>query len=190
MSRNAKIVLVIAGTLFAMCCMLSATAILLLPKVAENTVTQNPQKAREIAAQIADYTLPPGYTEEFSMDLFTTKMVVISRPDHRGLMLMWMQISQLGMSREQMEAQMRQSLQQQFQSGVGALTKVGTEQVTIKGEPVTFTIYEGANTTTRASVRQEIGVFPGKGGTAMLMITGAISAWDAVLIDDYLKSIR
>src|SRR5437867_5484164 len=113
MSRNVKILLVIVGSLFAICCMLSIVAVAALPKLAENAFTQDTQKAKQVAAQIADFSVPPGYAEQFSMDIVTTKMVLIGRPDNRGLNFMLMQIAQGSLSREQMEAQMRQSFQQQ-----------------------------------------------------------------------------
>jgi len=124
------------------------------------------------------------------MDILTTKMVMMARPDQRGLTFMLMQITQPGASREQMEAQMRQGFQQQFQRSTGTMTPVGSEQVLIKGQPVTFTIYEGTNTTTKAPVRQELGVFPGKEGTAMLMVYGAISDWDPIFVTGFLQSIH
>jgi hypothetical protein len=39
-------------------------------------------------------------------------------------------------------------------------------------------------------VRQLITSFPGKDGTAMLMIMGSPSAWDDKVIDDFIESIR
>ena len=190
MSRNAKIVVIIVGTVVAMCCMYGVASILLAPKFFENSFAQNPQKAREVASQIADYKLPMSYSEGFSMDLFTTKMVMIAGPSSRGLTFMFMQFATPGASREQLEAQMRQSFQQQFQTGTGTMTQVGTQEVIIKGQRVTFTIFESTASSDRLRIRQETGVFPGKGGTAMLMISGLTSEWDDGLVGDFLNSIH
>jgi hypothetical protein len=51
------------------------------------------------------------------------------------------------------------------------------------------TIYEGTDNS-GDSIRELITVFPGKGGTAMLMIMGSPDHWDQEEIDAFLGSIR
>ena len=38
----------------------------------------DPAKAKQVGAQIADYTLPPGHREQVGVDLWLAQMVVIS----------------------------------------------------------------------------------------------------------------
>ncbi len=192
MSRNTKIVLVVASTLLISCCLLAIAAVLLLPQLFSNAITQDPQKARQIGRQIADYTLPPDYREEFGMDVFTTKMVAITRSDERGPLFMLMQFSTAGLNREQMEQQVRQSFQNQFQRGTCALTAVGTQTATIKGETVTLTISEGNCTRggNTVPVRQALGFFRGKGGTAIVMVYASKAEWDKAAIDRFFQSIQ
>ncbi|MCA1554452.1 MAG: hypothetical protein LC737_08740 [Chloroflexi bacterium] len=190
MSRNAKIVIVVVGTLFTSCCLLALAIVLVAPRALSNMFTQDPQAAKGIAAQIADYTLPAGYEEQLGMDFVTYKVVTIGRVDRRGLSIMLMQFSSMGLSREQMERQMQQSFQSSFQRNVGALTPVGTEAVIIKGQPVMLTLSEGVNTRDQSDVRQAVGVFTGKGGTATLMVYGAVHDWNKAMLDQFYASIR
>ncbi|CAG0959305.1 hypothetical protein ANRL3_00767 [Anaerolineae bacterium] len=134
MSRNTKIILWIVLPLLASCILLCIAAIVLVPRAMQNAVSMDPAKAKEVAAQIADYTLPRGYSEQIGMDFFTMQMVALGRNDRRGGTIMLMQFKTAGMSREQMEQQMRQSFQNQYQGG-GTMKYVGERTVTIKGQP-------------------------------------------------------
>ncbi|MCA1554720.1 MAG: hypothetical protein LC737_10110 [Chloroflexi bacterium] len=190
MSRNAKIALVVFGTLFTSSCLLALAAVLVAPRALSNMFTTDSDRAKGIAAQIADYTLPSDYQEQIGMDLITYKLVAIGRADKRGLGIMLMQFSTFGVSREQMERQMQQSFQSSFQRNAGALTPVGTQVVTIKGQPVTLTISEGTTTRDQLQVRQAIGTFSGKAGPTMLMVYGSVRDWEQPMLDRFFASIR
>jgi hypothetical protein len=189
MSRTTKIVLVVASTLLASCCMLAVAAVLLLPRFFSNAISEDPQRIRQIASQIVDYTLPSGYAEQFGLDFFTSQAVIIGRPDRRGLTITLMQFTTAGTNREQMEQQMRRVLQNQFQRDTGALTPVGTEKATIKGQPIELTISEGSGPRGDA-VRQITGFFGGKNGTVMLMAYGNTVEWNKTLLDNFFESLR
>ena len=61
--------------------------------------------------------------------------------------------------------------------------------MTLRGEEVEVTTYEGTDES-GVVIRQLITSFPGKDGTAMLMIMGPAEGWDQAAIDDFIKSIR
>ena len=66
---------------------------------------------------------------------------------------------------------------------------VEVRQMTIRGEEVDVTTFEG--TDERGFVlRQIITTFPGKDGTALLMIMGAAQTWDEAEIDQFIESIH
>jgi hypothetical protein len=61
--------------------------------------------------------------------------------------------------------------------------------MTIRGEEVDVTTFEG--TDERGFVlRQILTTFPGKDGTALLMIMGAAQTWDEAEIDQFIESIH
>ena len=87
------------------------------------------------------------------------------------------------------EEQLRQSFEQQAGNRGMDMHLVEVKKATIRGEETEIAIYEGTDQSGDA-VRQLITSFPGKGGTAMLMIMGDVNGWDQSAIDDFVESIR
>ena len=119
MNRNTKIALVVVGSLSLICVLACVGVALLGGRIAGQVFTTDPQQARDIGRQIADYTPPPGYTEQMSMNVLTAKWVIIGPAGRNGVIFMLMQ--EFGMRREQIELQMRQAVQAQLGTG-GSLT--------------------------------------------------------------------
>ena len=192
MSRNTKIILVVVGTLGIICALLCVTLVFFVPQFAQNFAgqLQDPANVRRIASEIADFDLPRGYQEFIGMDLLGTQMVAFNPPNNRGIILMLIQMPAANASREQMEQQLRQQLGSQPSSSCSDYVKVGEETIAIKGTPTTLTISECTSTSRNLRMRQEVGVFQGKSGLAMVMGVGAVSEWDAATLRQFLGSIR
>jgi len=188
MSQNKKIVLFVVLPVIGVCCLLCVIGAIFVPTMMLQAVSDNPAKAKAVAAQIADYTLPDGYEESMGMDMFFEQMVMISRPDKRGFMIALIQLKTTNASRDQMEQQMRQAFQNQLGNNYGGMQYVGTRSVTIKGQPATISISE--TNAGSEKVRQATGTFPGKGGLAMVMVSGSTSAWDWNMLDTFFQSIK
>ena len=156
-------------------------------------VKNDPVAAAEAAHKIVDsYELPPGYQERVAMDILVYSFVMIA-PEAgtagNAPLIMLAQFSQIGTDRKQMEEQIRQAFEQQSGNRGSNLKLVEVKKMTIRGEEVDVTIFEGTDQNGYI-LRQLVTSFPGKKGTAMLMIMGSPSAWDETEIDDFLKSIR
>jgi len=156
-------------------------------------VKKDPVAAAEAAHKIVDsYELPPGYQERVAMDILVYSFVMIA-PEAgttgNAPLIMLAQFSQIGTDRKQMEEQIRQAFEQQSGNRGLDLKLVEVKKMTIRGEEVDVTIFEGTDQNGYI-LRQLVTSFPGKKGTAMLMIMGSPSAWDETEIDDFLKSIR
>ncbi len=186
MSRNTKIILVVSATIVFSCVLVCIASIILLPRIAENAFVQDPARAKQIGTQIAEYTLPSGYLEFMGMDVLTTQMVVLAPTSQRGVFITLMQIKTSNVSRGQMERQMQQAMQRQFQSGT--YREVGEESVTIKAQPTSLTVSESQ--TTRGTVRQATGVFPAKSGLGMIMAIGLTNEWNWQVVKDFCATIR
>ena len=105
------------------------------------------------------------------------------------MILALMQISAgSNLSQEEMERQVRQAMAQQGRRSDVQVQVVCTQRVTIKGQPVTLTVSEGSRG--GADYRQATGVFPGKGGLAMLMAMGAKDSWNEAILVQFLASIK
>ena len=161
-------------------------------QVADSTQT-DPESAAKAAHKIVDsYELPAGYQERMAMNIMLYSFVMIG-PDQesigRGEPFIMLAQFQAGVDQDQMELQLRQSFEQQAGNRGMDMHLVEVKKATIRGEETEIAIYEGTDQSGDA-VRQLITSFPGKGGTAMLMIMGDVNGWDQSAIDDFIESIR
>ncbi len=191
MSRTQKVILFIVLPVLASCLLLCIAFIVLVPRLLSNAVASNPQAAKQVGARIADYTLPPGYQEMTGMDVITTQMVMIGPSNRRsGTVIMLMQFNTFtagNYDQKQMEQQMRQAMQGQYQS-FGTSQPAGERTVIIRDQPTVLTLTE--STVRAAKTRQATGVFDGKNGMVMLMIMGDADTWDWKMVEDFCASIR
>jgi hypothetical protein len=152
----------------------------------------DPAAAAEAAHKIADYDLPEGYQEQVAMEIMVYSFAVIGPQNSQGISngpIFMLAQFQAGVNEEQMEKQLRQSFEQQAGNRSLSMKLVKVEDKTIRGEETQVATYEGTDENGLV-LRQVITSFPGKDGTAMLMIMGSVSQWDQDLVDDFIESIR
>jgi hypothetical protein len=192
MSRGQRIALVMTAIVLFLCCVAGLGITLLGTRLVGRAFITNPDRVQSVGREIADYEVLPGYDEMFAMNVMGIKMVAIGPDDPAaGLMIIMLMQFSTGMeiSREEMERQMEQALARQTGLGRADMQVVGQEQVTIKGEPVTLTVREGA-TEDGERMRQVSGLFQGRSGPTMLMVMGEATAWDQPMLDQFMASIR
>jgi hypothetical protein len=151
----------------------------------------DPAAAAQSAHAIADYELPAGYQEQVAMDLlvYTTVIIGPQPGSSSGQPIIMLAQFKAGGDRQQMEQQMRQAFEQQSGQRGAQMKVVETRKMTIRGEEVEVITLEGSSDT-GGIMRQVITTFPGKDGTAMLMIVGDIQHWDKEAIDKFIESIH
>ena len=156
-------------------------------------ISADPEAAAEAAHKIIEYDLPEGYQEQMAMAIMFYSFVVIGPQNSEGIsngpVIMLAQFQAGAVNQDQMEEQMRQSFEQQSSHPGLSMELVKTEEQTIRGEQTQVATYEGTDENGNV-LRQVITSFPGKDGTAMLMITGPAELWDQDMIDAFIESIR
>ena len=184
-----------AAGLFCLCAV--AAAVLVFMRIGQQFregMKTDPQSASQTAHAIADYELPEGYEEKLAMDFFAYTMVMMgpktsdspSSSSHPMIMLAQFQIAT---NRQQMEEQMRRSFEQQSGRRGLQMEVVEVRKMTIRGKEVDVTTFEGTDDNGFV-LRQVLATFPGKGGTALLMIMGPAQTWDKDEIDRFIESIH
>jgi len=185
-----------AAALFCLCAV--AVAVFLFYRVGKQVADStkiDPEAAAKAAHEIVDsYELPAGYQEQMAMNIMLYSFVMIAPEkagtgDGRPFIMLAQFETGSGVSQDQMEQQLRQSLEQQAGSRGTDLHLVEVKKMTIRGDETDVAIYEGTDQSGDA-VRELLTTFPGKGGTAMLMIMGDANQWDQTAIDNFIKSIR
>lgn len=182
-----------AAALFCLCAIVVAGFLFMqVGRQLQEGIKTDPEAASEAAHAIVDYELPPGYQEQMAMNFLVYSFVMIgpeSPGTTTGPLIMLAQFDPMGTSQEQMEQQIRQSFEQQSGRRGMDLKLVKVENLTIRGEEVEVTTYEGTDES-GSLIRQLITSFPGKDGTAMLMVMGPAQGWDQDVIDDFITSIH
>jgi len=185
-----------ASALFCLCAVAVAGLVIMrMGQQFREGMKTDPEGASKAAHAIADYELPPGYQEQVAMDFFAYSFVMIGPGSTSngldaasGPMIMLAQF-QVATNRQQMEQQLRQAFEQRSGRGGLSMKLVEVKKMTIRGEEVEVTTFEGEDDSGLV-VRQLITTFPGKEGTAMLMIIGPAQFWDKEAIDQFIESIH
>lgn len=195
--KNNRWIWIALGGALLFCLCAAAVTVFLLARVGQKVkegVKTDPKAAAEAAHAIADYELPPGYQEQISMNFFIYSMVLIDADapgsvTSTGKPIIMLAQFQAGTDQKQMEEQIRKSFQQQSGQSGTSMKVVETKTMTIRGVEAEVIIYEGADEQ-GSMTRQLITTFPGKNGTAMLMVMGEPQNWDQEEIDTFIESIH
>ncbi len=201
MSRNAKIFLFVVGGVTLVCIMVCAVAFLLLGPVTRAVSSQffatDPATVSAGAQEMADYSLPEGYQESAFMNMFFMKMLIISPAGSSegplqkpAIMLMQLGENSLGLSQEEIQSQMQQSMKESMGNADYSLSLVDQQKTTIRGQDVTLYVYEGTNSSGEKMREIISSGFTGKSGSLFLMIIGPVENWDLMTINWFIGSIR
>src|SRR5438552_7783128 len=134
----------------------------------------DPTKARQVGAQIADYTLPPGHAEQVGLDVWLLQMVVIT-PNvldtaselHDGYVIDLLATT-LPVNSAQLEKQLLGALLEQTKTRGITWQQAGERSVLIRGKPAMLSILvdDPRHPTTRAVS----GAFQGRRGQTLVQI--------------------
>ena len=157
------------------------------------SVKLDPAEVEQVGAQIAEYEVPEGYSHRMAMSMMGYDFVIIApEGDGSGMMIMLAQFGQAfvqGSDPKAFQEQMQRSLEQQSGRRGLNLKAVETRTITIRGQEVEVTVFEGADEN-GISIRQMVASFATENGLGMVLIQGVAGAWDQDAADAFLESIR
>ena len=184
-----------AAALFCLCAVgVAALVFMRIGQQFREGMKTDPESASKAAHAIAEYELPEGYEEKFAMDFLVYSMVMMGpesavTPSSSARPMIMLAQFQVATNQQQMEEQMRRSFEQQSGRHGLKMEIVDVEKMTIRGKEVDVTTFEGTDDNGFV-MRQVIATFPGKDGTAFLMIMGPAQTWDKEEIDQFIESIH
>jgi hypothetical protein len=162
------------------------TAVMLSSYVSGASTKDGDQGVSETASQIADFTLPSGYTTEFAGKLGDYTAVSYNPGDgHSHLYLIQSENSD---DREKL-SEMLSSLVSGSSDRYSRMTVVESRTATIRGQAATVVISDGVNSAGQ-KYRQVTAGFEGKGGPALLVIEEPLTRWDQGTVDAFIASLR
>jgi hypothetical protein len=148
--------------------------------------TADANQTADIAADIADFDLPAGYTADFSAAVSGYSVIAYSPGDDQSHLYL-IQSSQVA-DGDALEKGLADLV-----PGAGdekaRMTVIENRQVTVRGQVVTAVVSDGINSENNR-YRQIMVVFEGKGGAALLVLSTPVNTWDETLVDTLLASIR
>ena len=148
--------------------------------------TNDSQHVTELAAKIANFDLPEGYTPEFSAEMLGYILAA-----YRGTM----GPSHLYLIQSENEADGEELERVLSQLAPGSsdpntrLTVIENRTATVRGQEVTVVVSEGTNSENIAYRQVTVG-FQGKGGPALLVLSESLELWNQETVDTFLQSIQ
>jgi hypothetical protein len=192
MDRTVKILLAVIAALFVVCVCISAAAVFALQRAGRNFVNTvgDPTQGALVGERIVEYDLPSGYSQ-IGMRLFNIDMVIITSEETGSItQYMLMQFpSNQQLAQEEVREQMLRQFEQQSSGALRETRVVDEFTRNISGQEVPFIVVEGI-TSTNIRMRQMYGFFEGKGGQAMLSVSGMAAGWDQEQIDEFLEIFK
>lgn len=201
-----KVVLIIVGVVavcFLLCCggamMLGWRFANMAQTFVENMIVTDPDKIRDMTAQMLDIEIPEMLEPKQGMDMVAVRFVVYQLDRDAGgesgmLMLMEMGTQQFGVNPQQQEQELRKNMQQQQQYQNFKSKKSEKREFEIRGEKVAFEFTEGlldgGVPDSERKVHQIQGVFKGKRGPVMLQLMLPDDKYDEEEITKMLESIK
>ncbi len=151
-------------------------------------LTTNRARIEELAAEIADFDLPAGYAPEYGGSWRGATLAAYHVGDGPRHLVFLQAEEGSDLAELNTEAALAEvtSGEESYYSG---LTEVEVREVVIRGETTSMVVSEGVNGEGTA-YRQVTAPFTGKGGPALVNLTGPINGWDWAVVEAFLASIR
>jgi hypothetical protein len=143
---------------------------------------------RRIAAQIADYQVPEGYSEQYAVELAGYQLVSLVGPTPNCHLFLAQAPADADIDIDELQRQAREMNGDQ-KVELKNVRVVEQRPVAIRGQQVTLLVGEGVNSDEKL-YREVTAVFTGKNGPALVSISSPFEEWDWASVDEFLASIQ
>jgi len=149
--------------------------------------TQN--EVHTIADQIAGYSIPDGYREQFAVEMSGYQMVGLQGPEASCHIYLLQAPKDISVDIEVLQTQADSLEKHHKEQEHRSMRLVETRDVTVRGETVSLLVSEGLNHDNQA-YREVIAQFTGRNGPALVSISSPVDQWDWDMVDSFLTSIE
>ena len=187
MSKTTKIILGAVAAVIVLCIGVSIAGGLLAGNALKDVTTQDPDKVRERAAQIAEFTVPAGFEPAMAVSVLGVNMPMYIN-DRQGASLFFIQVPAAAGANA--DATIQNSIDNNFSQGAKIhWSSVGDANFKIRGAAVVGRTRLGElENGTKVKMIQV--PFAGKGGPAAVLLMAPESLWDQKQVDAVLASIK
>jgi hypothetical protein len=152
-------------------------------------VQAEPGEAAQVAAEIAEFTLPAGYTSAVATQIAHLEVVGYNSPSGNSHIYLFQLPPFLHVDQAELERQLQSATESEGNAQIVDMKVIEQQAVTIRGQATILVVSEGTNGA-GGSIRSASAVFAGNDGQALLSFSGPASEWDAALITDFIDSMH
>ena len=142
-----------------------------------------------MASRIADYNVPAGFGDPYSVHLLAFSLVGYTGDDKYSHIYLCQFPKYLSLNQAEIERQFGEATYSKWSDRPARMAVVDQRTVTIRGQEVTLVVSEGTNSEGSA-YREVNALFQGKGGQAIVNLSAPIQSWDDAVVDQFLASIQ
>ena len=189
MNRTLKIFLIIAGGALTFVLSLLVAGFIMLRSagwVLNHVIDSEPASVSEVGRTIADYDVPDHYTDAYAAEVADFTMVTYHDVDTDGHIYLFQMPETIQLDPALLETRLRMASDTEVLAKVAVVHHMPCR---IRGQETTLVISEGLNHDNRP-YRSASAIFPGKGGQALINISGPIEDWDQALVDSFVESFQ
>jgi hypothetical protein len=189
-NRLAILVAGVLGVLLVCCIGVAALAPNLRRIIQAPFWKTDAQLAAQAAHKMIDYDLPLDYQESQVLNIQGQDAAVIIAHRERPEDLIFIEGVLEGIvANDEWRAKSETRLAREMGVRRYNTQAVGTQQMTVRGQPTTLRLFEGTDENGR-KIRQVVCGFSGKSGDLLMAMVASQDTWDQAMVDRFLQSIR
>lgn len=191
MNGTIKIILGLIAGLILICLILGISGLLLFQPTVQSVGRAAPIEVvaeEHSPEEIAGYDLPPGFGDKFTLQFAGYSMVGYTGSDGHSHIYLAQAADSTGLTMETIQGWITEATDTNGY-GIAEMRTVETIPGEIRGQAVSLVIGEGINHDGDI-FRQVSGLFEGRHGPAVVVISGPEATWDQAMVDKFIASIR
>jgi hypothetical protein len=197
MDKSTKTVLIIIGSILVLCaCGVAAVfgvglwSFDKVVNVAEQSVSENPQVAVRVGAEIADYEVPAGFGSPYSVHVGDMTLIRYTTQNEMSSILLAQFPEGTSINVDEMLKLMEEGSGDPNNVWYSTETTILEQSpVTIRGQATTLNISEGTSSGGIA-YRMATANFQGRGGPSLVIVASPVDEWEREMVDEFISSIQ
>jgi hypothetical protein len=152
-------------------------------------VQAQPGEASSVAQEIADFTLPEGYTSAVATQFAHFEVVGYDGPDGNSHLYLFQMPPALNVDQAELERYLRSATESEGNDYGPDMQVIDQLPVTIRGQATTLIVSEGTNGAGEL-FRSANAAFQGRDSQALLSFSGPTAQWDTAMIEAFIGSMK
>ena len=197
MNKTTKTVLITIGSILVLCACVAAAVFATglwsfgrFVNFSEQSVSESPQVAVRVGAEIADYEVPQGFVSAYGVHLGDLTLFGYQSPSARSHILLAQFPEGTSIDLDEMLRRIQEVSGDPNNIWSNTdMTLVEQRPVTIRGQETMLSISEGTSSED-VPYRKATATFQGRGGTALVMVAGPVGECDIEIVEEFVSSIQ